>query len=465
MSSFLQTFKQRHYHGPGGIGALLPIAIPMVLSSVFDTTMTFVDRLFLAHVGKEHIAACMSGGITSWLCLTLFVGLINYSSTLVAHHYGAKRFSECPKVVFQALRLAVCSYPLALLASFFAAKTFEVPGHDQVQLHLERIYFWYMAFGGILALFRAAFAAFFAGIGKTKVIMQANALALVVNIIGNYVLIFGKFGFPALGIAGAAIGTLLASACMSGTLAFSFWRHVRKAPFHGEAMTAFDWRNLKVLLRFGSPNGLENFLGMASFVAINSALHSYGADAAAATTIVFSWDMVMFFPMIGLQIAVSTLVGQNLGAGDIPSAERSAHSGFKLALSYSTLGVLAFCSIPHLLVSVFTPDIPGVNYEIARSLAIPMLRAASIYLLFDGVMLVAAGALRGAGDTLAVMLITTNIHWISAGMALASVHYFKWPPLTAWFCLVLSIMVGSLVLVWRYKQGRWKHIKMLTPTV
>jgi MATE family multidrug resistance protein len=464
MPTCLNQLKRRHCDGPGGIAALLPIAIPMIMSSVFDTLMTFIDRLYLAHVGKEHIAACMSGGITSWLCLTLFVGLIGYSSTLVAHHYGARRFGECPKVVFQAVCLAFASYPLALAASYFAAMTFDVPGHDRIQLELERRYFWYMAFGGILALLRAAFAAFFAGIGKTKVIMQANAAALVVNLTANYMLIFGKCGFPALGIDGAAIGTLLSSACMTGIIAASFWRHARREPFLTGRFARLDWHNLKALLRFGSPNGLENLLGMGSFVAINSALHSYGADVAAATTIVFSWDMVMFFPLLGLQVGVSTLVGQNLGAGDIPSAERSAYSGFKLASVYSAIGVIVFCSVPHLLVGVFTPDIPGVDYQAARDLAIPMIRVASLYLMFDGFMLISSGALRGAGDTLAVMLITINIHWISAGLALGGVHYFNWQPMTSWVALVISFMIGSVVLAIRFKKGSWKKIRMLEPT-
>lgn len=463
MRLFLQKLKRRHCDGPGGISALLPIAIPMIVSSVFDTLMTFIDRLFMAHVGKEHMAACMSGGITSWLCLTLFAGLIGYSSTLVAHHYGAKRYEECPKVVFQGIILAFVSYPLALAASYFVAKTFELAGHDPIQIELERRYFWYMAFGGILSLLRSAFAAFFAGTGKTKVIMRANAVAIVVNVVANYVLIFGKFGFPALGIDGAAIGTLLSSACMTGIIGASFWRHTRQKPFRSKHFARLDPYNLKALIRFGAPNGLGGLLSSWSFTAINSAMHSYGADAAAATTIVFSWDMVMFVPLIGLQVGVSTLVGQNLGAGDIPAAERSAYSGFKLTLWYSALGVFLFCVFPHLLVGVFTPDIPGVDYRAARELAIPMLRIASLYLAVDGVVLIAAGALRGAGDTLAVMLITFIIDLTSAVLAIVSAYYFKWPPITAWIVLVLSFMLGGIVLCVRFKQGKWKQIRMLEP--
>ena len=179
-------------------------------------------------------------------------------------------------------------------------------------------------------------------------------------------------------------------------------------------------------------------------------------------TIVFSWDMVMSSP-IGLQVGVSTLVGQNLGAGDIPAAERSAYSGFKLTLWYSALGVFLFCVFPHLLVGVFTPDIPGVDYRAARELAIPMLRIASLYLAVDGVVLIAAGALRSAGDTLAVMLITFIIDLTSAVLAIVSAYYFKWPPITAWIVLVLSFMLGGIVLCVRFKQGKWKQIRMLEP--
>lgn len=442
---------------------MLPIAVPMIISQVFDTVMTFVDRLFLAYVGKEEIAACMSGGITAWLCMTLFVGIIGYSSTVVAHHYGAKRYRECPLVVYQGLLLALLSYPLVLLVASVAARIFTSGGHDPVLARLELQYFWYMAYAGILSLFRAALASFFSGIGKTKVIMWANSVALVVNVAANYILIYGKLGFPAMGLKGAAIGTVLASAVMTGVIFLAFLREIRREPYSAALRDfRYDWRNLRVLLRFGLPNGIEGLLGMAAFVAVVNSFNSYGANVAAATTIVFSWDLVSFFPLMGIQVGVSTLVGQCMGAKNTAGAEQAAYSGYKLALAYSGLALLAFCSIPQLLVGVFTPDnVPGLDYSAVRVLAVRMLRLAAFYLMFDGIVLTSSGALRGAGDTLWVMLAGTAIHWLNAGLVLLGVHVFKWEPIYAWATFVFSIMIGSFVIYMRFKRGKWKHITML----
>ncbi|MDD4538649.1 MAG: MATE family efflux transporter [Lentisphaeria bacterium] len=456
---------RRHLDGPGGISALLPIAVPMIISQIFDTLMTFVDRLYLAYVGKEEIAACMSGGITAWLCMTLFVGIIGYSSTIVAHHYGAKRFRECPLVVYQGLLLAVLSYPLVLVVASFASRIFTSGGHDPVLAELELQYFWYMAFGGILALLRTAVASFFAGIGKTKVIMWANSTALLVNLVANYVLIFGKLGLPAMGLKGAAIGTLMASATMTVVICVAFLREIRRAPYSATwADVHYNWRNLRALLRFGLPNGVENLLGMGSFVAVVTSFNSYGANVAAATTIVFSWDLVSFFPLIGIQVGVCTLVGQCMGAKNPAGAEQAAYSGFKLALVYSGLALVIFCTIPQVLVGIFTPDnVPGLDYGAVRELAVQMLRLAALYLMFDGIVLVSSGALRGAGDTLWVMIVGTILQWTNAGVVLIGVHVMQWQPIYAWLVFVFAIMTTSAVVFMRFKHGKWKSITMLEP--
>lgn len=455
------SFWSRHIEGPGGIRALLPIAVPMILTSIFDTLMTFVDRMYLSYVGKEEMAACMIGGTSSWMCMTMFVGLIGYSSAIIAHYYGANRHKECPKVVYQAVLLSLASYPVILLIGWGVSYTFGYNGHAPKQVELERVYFAYMIFGGILALMRSAFSSFFAGIGKTYIVMIGNGVALLVNLVSNYVLIFGKFGFPRMEVKGAAIGTLLASLSMVLVIIFSFLSTVRKEPYYSRISFKLDREKMRTLLRFGFPNGLENMLGMASFVLTLTALHSYGADVAAATTIVFNWDSVSFFPLMGLQIGVTALVGQSMGAGKPLVAERSAYSGFKLAFSYAGVVILLFWIIPYILVGVFTPDVEGLDYGNVRELAVPMLRLASFYLLSDALYLISSGALRGAGDTFWVMVAGILIHWFIAGAVWIAVKYCGVTPMMAWLLFVLTVMFGGFIILFRFLKGGWKNIKML----
>ncbi|MBR0459832.1 MAG: MATE family efflux transporter [Victivallales bacterium] len=451
---------KRHLDGDGGIRQLLPIAVPMILTSVFDTLMTFIDRVYLSYVGKTELSASFSAGITSWMCICLFVGLIGYTGAVVAQFYGAKRYTECPHVVEQSLRLAFLCYPLCLLTCWLGAFTFGGEGHDPEQARLERIYFWYLSFGCIVALLRGAYCGFFAGIGKTKIIMVANCVALVVNLTVNYVLIFGKFGCPAMGIRGAAIGTVLAGLAMALIVMFQYYREIRKPPFVGTP-SGFDWGKLRTLVVYGAPSGVGQLLGMGSFVVIVYLLNAYGADVAAATTITFNWDNVSFFPLIGLQTGVSTLVGQFMGAQKPELAERSAYSGFKLALSYSICGVFAFCLFPHILVGVFTPEGEGLDYAQVRTIAIPMLRAAALYLLFDAIHLISSGALFGAGDTLWTTVLNVCLSWIGALGLWVTIRILNVSPIQAWITFVFFVMFHSVIIYVRFRLGGWKNIRMI----
>jgi MATE family multidrug resistance protein len=456
----LRQFFNRHWQGAGGIAALIPIAVPMILSNIFDTVMMFVDRLFLAYVGKEHMAACMSAGLTAWSCTVFFVGVISYVSAMVARHYGAGNHPGCLPVVWHGLRLGLLSYPLVVAIGFLAVRTFALAGHDPLQVKLAKTYFWYMLFGGsLLAGIRTPLAAFFSGIGKTKIIMQASFVSMLVNLLFNYLLIFGKFGFPRMGIAGAAVGTLLASLTMAVILLAVFLQYCRKPEYRNPHARKYDPMVTKALLRYGLPAGLDSFLGTVAYNLVIAIFHGYGADAAAAVTIVMNWDLIAFFPLSGVQVAVTTLVSQNLGAGDVKAAEDAAYSGCKLNVAYSLLIMAVFLGIPKSLISFFTPESGGLDYRLVTQLAVPMLRWAAFYLIFDGIYLAFSGALRGGGDTLWAMLIGLFYHWFLAINVMITTRILDFTLLGSWRVWVISSVVGGFLIYWRFRTGRWKKIR------
>jgi len=114
VAQFLPHFEEKHFGGAGGIAELLPIAVPMLLFSMFDMLMMFVDWLFLARTGVVHQAATMAGGITSWMLVSFFVGIVSYASPLTAQYFGANQTSNCIVMMKQALLIGVCSYPRVL---------------------------------------------------------------------------------------------------------------------------------------------------------------------------------------------------------------------------------------------------------------------------------------------------------------------------------------------------------------
>ncbi len=452
--------RQRHWDGPGGMGELAVIALPMIVSQASDTVMLFVDRLFLSHLGKVHLAAAMSGGLTSFMVMSLFLGATGYVNALVAQHLGAGQRSKCSLAVSQALLLSLGCYPLMLGSLLGIRGFFGLFGHSPLQVELSTVYFSILICGGILMLGRGVLTGFFSGIGRTRVVMVANLAAMLVNVPCNYVLIFGKLGFPALGMAGAAFGTLIGSASGLLILAWAYWINPIRREAAGISLWSFDRSLFAMLLRYGTPAGMEFFLNIAAFNLAVQLMHSYGADVAAAVTIAFNWDLVAFVPMIGFNVATLSLVGRSLGGGDAVAAERATYSGLKLAYAYALILMTLFLTIPRSLVGIFAP--PGSEeYAHVVSLAVTLLRLAAIYTLSDATFLVFGGALRGAGDTAWAMRASVSIHWAMAVLVFAVVKVWHGGPVLAWLVFILAISTMGVSFGLRFRYGAWKQIRMV----
>jgi len=456
----IDTIK-KHFRGPGGISMMLGIAVPMIISNAAEMIMMFVDRLFLARLGREHLSAAMTGGLTMFMLMTFFLGVVGYVNALVAQHYGAGQKKRCGLSAAQGLIFALAGYPLVLLATPVGRWLLSLAGHDPLQHELEVVYFSILAWGSIMGLLRAALSGFFCGIGRTGMVMFANILAMLVNVVANYILIFGKLGFPALGMAGAAYGTLMGSATGLLVMGVAYFGKKVQEEFDTLIGLRFDRQVFRTLIKFGLPSGIEFFLNLAAFNAFVQVFHSYGSDAAAAITIVFNWDLVAFFPLFGFNMAVMSLVGRYMGAGQPDMARRSAFSGLKAASVYGAAMGFLFLFAPGPLVRMFVQGTMESEYAAVMPMAIKALRIAAIYTFSDCVLIVFSGALRGAGDTQWTMRTSVLIHWLMTGVCLVLIKVLKVPPLFSW--LAFSLMV--LVLVWvftaRFLGGKWEDIQVI----
>ena len=205
------------------------------------------------------------------------------------------------------------------------------------------------------------------------------------------------------------------------------------------------------------------FLNLLAFNCLIMIFHSTGAIAATATTIVFNWDMVSFVPLLGVEIGVTSLVGRYMGARDPETAHKAAMSGLKLGAMYSGFILMLFIGCPTLLVDVFHPSVPGNVFIQARPIAISMIRLASLYVLVEAMIVVFIGALRGAGDNFWAMLISITLHWILVPVLFILMKLFGVSIQTGWIVLVCIFFVFAFPLYFRYRSGRWKKIKMITP--
>lgn len=461
MSEIMIPAPEQGKYVPGGVRELLAIALPMVASQFCETLMMFTDRLFLSKLGPEQMSAAMGGGITCFMFMTFFMGLTGFAGALVAQHFGAKQPERCAVAVSQGIWVSLLATPLILLCIPVGHWIFELNKIVPAQLEPQIAYFDILMYGTVLGLLRNAIASFFTGLGRTKVVMMSGVTALLVNVGANYVLIYGHLGFPALGIRGAAIGTIIGSFAALVVLVCFYFRSQNRDEFDVVGALRYDRELMGKLLRFGTPSGLEFFLNIMAFNVLVLSFHSYGVTEAAAMTIMLNWEMLSFIPLIGVGIGVSSLVGRYMGAQDPDIAHRAAMSGMKVAALYTSVSFLVFTIFPTMMAQVFRPDGDAASFAAIAELATFMLRMVVIYLFADAMMIVFSGALRGAGDTFWTMVISVSGHWVFALTAVAMVRVFGVPPKTTWTVTVLLILLLGTSMYARYRSGKWRLLKVV----
>ncbi len=440
---------------------MLAIALPMVVSQACDMVMIFTDRLYLAKLGPNLMNAAMGGGLTCFMMTAFFIGLTGYSSALVAQYLGARRKSSCAVVASQAFIFSFIAYIPVIACIPLAHMLFERMGVNAEQLAPQKIYFNILIFGVIISLLRHNLACFFSGIGRTGVVMSASIIAMTVNVILNYIFVFGKFGFPAMGIQGSALGTILGGVSGLIVLALTYFgRHVREE-FAVIKAFRFDPEIARKLLRYGSPAGFEMLFTIIAFNAMVLVFHSHSPVTATAATIMFNWDLVSFVPLIGIEIGVTSLVGRFMGAGMPDKAHSSVMAGFKIGMLYSLSILALFLFFTGALVDLFRPDVQSGVFDSSRDLAMFMIRVAGIYVAVEAMLMVFIGALRGAGDTIWAMTVSVSIHWMMVTALVIIMKILHLSPEIGWLSMVLLFVVLSLIVFLRYKSGKWKHMRVI----
>lgn len=446
----------------GDIKDVLVVALPMLLSMSFDTLMTFVDRLFLSRLGPAEMNASLGAGGMNLVLITFFTGMISYTTAMVAQRFGAGKKQECASVFMQAVYLSLACVPFLYLMIPLGHLIFEQQGLTADQLAYQKLYFNILMIGGIVSLVRNAAPCFFSGIGETKIIMKAAFAGMLVNIVCNYFLIFGVGPCPRLGVAGAAYGTVIGN-IVSTVMLFVVYFGKRYHSLYGtRSNLKFNLAQVKELLKRGMPSGVEMFLNMAAFQLMILLFHGLGAEAATAASIMFNWDMVAYVPLMGLEVASTSLVGRYVGAKSAAAASRSTYSGLKVGWGYSLLIAVLLIFLPGVLADVFRPDVTAsaeaiAIFESARPMGIFMLRFATLYIFVEVLLVVYCGALRGAGDTVWVMCACAVMNWFNTIALYVAAYIIKVPPHYAWIIVVCVYSTAPVLFYLRWKSGKWRR--------
>ena len=447
-------------YNPETLSRLLRMALPMVVSQGAFAVMIFTDRWFLAQLSPTHMAAALGGGVTFYLSISLFQGIIAYANALVAQYFGAEEFHKCTKVITQGILIAIFLIPALVILTLILRNLFGWMGHTAQQEALEKSYYTIMMAGGVLTLVKVALASFYSGIGRTRIVMTCDVLGILVNIPLTWALVFGHFGLPAMGIAGAALGTILSTAFSIAIYLLFYLKPEYTRQFATTASLGFDQGIMRRYIRLGLPSGTEVFLNIAAFSGFLLMFQGYGIAAAASATIVFNWDILSFVPLLGLNIAVMSMIGRFVGADDMDKANEVITAGYILGLGYSLLLATCFLVFRNQLVEVFI--FFDEEAEEIRSLSRFMMIGLGIYAFCEGVLQVAAGVLRGAGDTRWVMVASVTLHWIMLVAQFFVIRVLDYGPRVSWMGFVLMILAICLVFLGRLWGNRWRDPDRLT---
>lgn len=456
-------YRPSRFKKNGDVKDVLVVALPMLLSMSFDTLMTFIDRLFLSKLGPAEMNAALGAGAVQLALTMFFTGMISYTTAMVAQRLGGKRRWDCARAFMQALYVSLMCVPLLYLTIPLGHFAFGMEHLPADQLQYQKTYFNILMFGGVINLVRNVAPCFFSGIGETKIVMKAAFVGMLVNVACNFVLIYGIGPIPALGVAGAAYGTLIGNVVSTVILFAKFFGKSCHRRFRTRYAFAFSWPLTQELLKKGIPSGVEMFLNMSAFQLLILMFHALGPESATASSVMFNWDMVAYVPLMGLEVASTSLVGRYVGAKDGAAASRSTYSGLKLGWGYSLLMGIFFIFLPGILTDIFKPDVAEASaeaiaiFESARPMSIFMLRIATFYIFVEVLLVIYAGALRGAGDTLWVMFACAIMNWCVAGSLYLVAYVFGLPAHLAWIAVV-AVYSTAPVLFWlRWKNGKWRR--------
>lgn len=460
----MQNLKNR-WRSEGGYREVLVVAIPLILSTATWSVQHFVDRMFLTWYSPEAIAAAMPAGMLNFSMVSIFMGTAGYVTTFVAQYYGARRFDRIGPALWQGVYISLFGGILILCAIPFAGPVFRLVGHSPLVQQNEVAYFQVLCMGGGAYSASYALSGFFSGRGKTWPVLWVNVATTVVNLMLDYALIFGRWGFPELGIRGAGIATVVAGVFSLLSFFFLLSSGANNKTFH----TIKGWRlerDLFVrLLRYGFPSGVQFFLEMAGFTAFVLLVGRLGIASLAATNIAFNINTLAFMPMIGSGIAVSVLVGQYLGADKPGRAQSAVYSGFHLTLVYMLSIAAAYVLVPDIFVAPFALRADPDGFSEIYSYSIILLRFVAVYSVFDTMNIIFCSAIKGAGDTRYVMLMTVFLSlFVFIVPVYLTVVVLEYGLMVAWVFATAYIILLGLVFYVRFLGGKWKTMRVIERT-
>jgi MATE family multidrug resistance protein len=380
-------------------------------------------------------------------------GLLIGLDTLVSQAFGAGSPEDCFHSLVNGLYLSLGLAPLLLIAVWFLPSFFDRLGVASDVAVLARPYMHTLAFGLVPLLLYFTFRRTLQGMNLVRPIAFALITANLINLLGNYVLVFGHWGLPTMGVVGSGIATAISRAYLASVvIVFLFWYDARNLNGMRRASLRPDFARVRRLISLGFPAAMQMTAEISVFAAVAALIARLGAIPLASHQIAINTVAFTYMVPLGISSAAAVRVGQAIGRRDLPGARHAGNTAILLGASFMSCMSVVLLVFPKYIARIYT-DNPVLIHN-----AVVLLAAGAAFQLFDGIQTVATGALRGTGDTRTPMICHFCAYWLM-GLPFGAWLCFRqgWGVLGLWIGLSASlILIGMLLLTfWR---RRLRHL-------
>ncbi|MCB1197105.1 MAG: MATE family efflux transporter [Deltaproteobacteria bacterium] len=442
---------------------VLRLAWPLIIANAFWNIQLTVDRIFIGEYSSLGLGAVIAAGIVFWVPMALLQQTSAYVSTFIAQYSGSKQPEMIGTAFWQAIWIALIGGSLFLLLLFPTPYLFSIFSHSQEMQALEVIYFKAICWSALPTAIVAVCSGFFTGIEKTATIMKINAAGMMANILFDYVLIFGHWGFPELGVKGAGYATSLAALV---AMIYGLMVVIRADPTNLYKITSSIKLHTDVFRRFliyGVPSGLQWSLEATAFTVFVVFIGRLpnGDASLTATSIALSIMHLSVLPSIGVAQAIGVLVGKSLGQSAPDKAETFSWAGVRIVAIYMLTMGISFILIPDFYINWFAPRVGTDVWLQAQHIAVFLLMFMALFTLFDSMNFVLSFALRGAGDTKFISWVSLLVPWPLMVIPTWMVSKHAQGIYYAWGFASFYIIVLAFIILFRFRGGKWKKMRVI----
>lgn len=433
------------------------IAWPSLVELTLTQLTSMVDLMMVGGLGAVAISAVGLTTQPKFLLMTMFQALNVGATALVARYKGAGRRDKANQILRQGLLLSFIASAIASFLGYVFAEDmvrFMASG-DPAAIPDAVVYLRIQMLGFIPFALTSTITATLRGIGNTRTAMIYNMVANLVNVVGNYVLINGHFGFPRLEVAGASLATIIGQGvafimATAVVLRGNSYLHLRLRDGFKPIM-----EDIKAIFNIGMPAMVEQLLMRAGVVVFVRTVASLGTTAFATHNIAMNIQALSFMTGQAFAVSATSLVGQSLGKKRPDMAQAYANHTRRIGLGVALLLAAVFFFFGRQVVGLYSreAEIMAMGASVLKLVALTQPFQSSQFIL--------AGALRGAGDTRATAVITfITVLLVRPTLAIINVNYLGWGLIGAWIALVSDQLLRSLLVVLRYNSGKWKTIRI-----